>query len=298
VSAEGNAHRYGGPWFSEASALPLSGGLGNPKSLVRLLVAAMSRPRRTFALIGLLLRSPRVNLVLSDTARGRVLREHLDRRFLGLFPQNRLCQGVLFVPKAPSEYLNGRRRRTVRTNQRRAAAAGIRCEAVDSSAEALKAASLIVRRRQTPMTTEDLATLTGALPAMLDQQEVTLFLARDRAGGSLAVLAVVMDENVCLIRYAVSSSHEARWALHHHLVLTLIDRRVSYLMAASDGPFGALGLSRNEQYYQHLLGYDLCHIGMAACACDTLTPAIMRSVPNSGSSGPQPGHGALLDHES
>jgi hypothetical protein len=221
----------------------------------------MVRPKRTFALIGLLLRSPRVHVVLSDTAEGRVLREHLDRRFLGLFPQNRLCQGVLYVPKDPSEYLNGRRRRTVRTNLRRAAAVGIRCETIDCSADALEAASLIVRRRRAPMTTEDLATLTGALPAMLERPEVALFVARDREGGPLAVLAVVIDENVCLIRYAVSSSHEARWALHHHLVLTLIDRRVSYLMAASDGPLGALGLSRSEQYYQRLLGYDLCHIG-------------------------------------
>jgi hypothetical protein len=297
VSADGNSHRYGGPWFWEASALPVSGGLGSPKSLVRLLVAAVARPRRTFALIGLLLRSPRVDVVLSDTAQGQALRERLDRRFLGLFPQNRLCQGVLFVPKGPSEYLNGRRRRTVRTNLRRAAAAGIRCEAVDCSADALEAASLIVRRRRAPMTTEDLATLTGALPVLLDQPEVTLFLARDRAGGPLAVLAVVIDKNACLVRYAVSSSHEARWALHYHLVLSLIDRRVSYLMADSDGPFGALGLSRNEQYYQHLLGYDLCHIHMAADSRHTPAPAIKRSAPKSSLSAPQPEPEALLDHE-
>jgi hypothetical protein len=220
----------------------------------------MTSPRRAIALIALLVRSPAVDVVLSDSAAGRVLGEHLDERFLGLFPQNRLCQGVLILPEPPSDYLCGRRRRTVRTNLRRAAAAGIECETVDCPSDALQAAWQVVHDRRAATKADDLATLTGALPDLFDRPEVTLLVARDRGGSPVAVAAVVMDDDVCLIRLAVSSSHEARWALHHYLVLTLIARRVKYLVAACDGPFGALGLAPNEQYYQHLLGYDLCHV--------------------------------------
>jgi hypothetical protein len=185
----------------------------------------------------------------------------------------------------------------VRTNLRRAGAAGIRCETVKSPAQALEAASVVVRHRRAPMSTEDLATLTGALPVLFGQPELTLFLARDRAGNALAVLAAVIDDEMCLIRYAVSSSHEARWALHHHLVLTLISRRVRYLMAAPDGPFGALGLSLNEQYYQHLLGYDLCHIRTVATRRASATRGINAPASKVGSSAPQPERETLRDHE-
>jgi hypothetical protein len=260
MSVAGRRLRYGGPWFSEASALPVGGGLGSPQRLTRLLLTAVRRPRRGIALIGLLLRAPTVDVELSDSAAGRLVREHLGQRFLGIFPQNRLCQGVLILSQEHSDYLSGRRRRTVRTNLRRAVAVRIQCETVDCSSEALNAAWQVVHDRRAPTKADDLATLTGALPALFDRPEVTLLLARDADRNPLAVAAVVIDDQVCLIRLAVSSSHEARWALHHHLVLTLIARRVKYLVAACDGPFGALGLTHNEQYYQHLLGYDLCHM--------------------------------------
>jgi hypothetical protein len=260
VSSPGSPQRYGGPWFSQASHLPVGGGLGSPRRFTRLLLVAMARPQQVMALIGLLLRSPKLDVVLSDAPAGKLLRTHLDERFLGVFPQNRFCQGVLILPQDGSDYLHGRRRRTVRTNLRRAAAEGIRCQTADSPPEALRAARHVVDRRRAPATPADVATLNGAVPALFDEPEVTLLIARDRGGTPLAVTAVVIDDEVCLIRLAVSSTHEARWALHHHLVLELIDRRVKYLLAACDGPFGALGLGHNEQYYQHLLGYDLCHI--------------------------------------
>ncbi|HWF74393.1 MAG TPA: hypothetical protein VG186_13680 [Solirubrobacteraceae bacterium] len=221
----------------------------------------MTSPRRAIALIALLVRSPKVDVVVSDSEAGQALGQHLDERFLGIFPQNRLCQGVLILPERPSDYLCGRRRRTVRTNLRRAVAAGIHCETIDSPSDALDAAWRVVHARRAPTNADDLATLTGGLPTLFGRPEVTLLVARDHDSSPRAVAAVVIDDNVCLIRLAVSSSHEARWALHHHLVLTLIARRVKYLLAACDGPFGALGLARNEQYYQHLLGYDLCHVG-------------------------------------
>jgi hypothetical protein len=243
-----------------ASGLPVGGGLGSPRRIARLLRAAVTRPRRAIALVALVARSPTVRVVASGSPAGRALRGHLDARFLGIFPQNRLCQGVLALPETPSEYLGGRRHRTVRTNLRRAIAAGIRCETLDHPSEALSVAWQVVRDRRATTSPDELATLTDALPALFARPEVTLLIARGKDGDPLAVSAVVIDDDACLIRLAISSSHEARWALHYHLVHTLIARRVRYLLAVSDGPFCALGLTPNEQYYQHLLGYDLCHV--------------------------------------
>lgn len=260
MSTASHRLRYAGPWFSAASGLPLEGRLGSPRRLTRLLLAAAARPWRAIALIGLLLRSPKVDVVLSESAAGQLVREHLNERSLGVFPRNRLCRGVLILPQQGSDYLRGRRRRAARTNLRRAAAAGIRCETVGCPSDALRAARQIVRRRQVPTAAEDLATLTCAWQMLFDQPEVTLLIARDRASCPLAVAAVVIDDEVCLIHAAVARSHDARWALHHHLVLTLIARRVKYLLTTDGGPFGALGFPPEVQHFQHLHGYDLCHI--------------------------------------
>lgn len=117
-----------------------------------------------------------------------------------------------------------------------------------------------MHRRRVPLDAKGLATLRDEWPVLSGAPEATQFIASDDAGCPLAVAAVVIDDEVCLLRLAVASSYDARWALHHHLVVTLIDRGVKYLVSAGNGPFGALGLSPDVHYYQQLLGYELCHI--------------------------------------
>jgi hypothetical protein len=92
------------------------------------------------------------------------------------------------------------------------------------------------------------------------RQEMTVMVARDQDGGTLAVLAATIDDSVCAIGFAMATCHEARWALHDHLVRILIARRVRYLLSADEGPFGALGYPTNVLHYQHLLGYELRHL--------------------------------------
>jgi hypothetical protein len=89
---------------------------------------------------------------------------------------------------------------------------------------------------------------------------MTTLVARDPHGHPVAFAGAVVDTCVCLIQVAVASSHEARWALHDHLVRMLIERRVRYLLAEGDGPFGALGFEPNVSQYQQLLGYELRHV--------------------------------------
>ena len=85
-------------------------------------------------------------------------------------------------------------------------------------------------------------------------------VARARAACSLAVLAATIDNSVFVTGFAMATCHEARWALHDHLVRILIARRVPYLLAEGDGPFGALAFAKNVQHYQHLLVYELRHV--------------------------------------
>ena len=104
-------------------------------------------------------------------------------------------------------------------------------------------------------------------------------VARDRNGRPLAMARVVIDETVCLIEGAAATCHEARWALHDHLVRILIDRGVTHLLAEGGGTFGALGFETNVQHYQHLLGYELRHVSPSSAPPTTPRRGIVPLVP-------------------
>jgi hypothetical protein len=250
--------RYGDRCFSVASALPLEGGLIHPGRALALMAAAARRPQRVIALVTLLLRTRSESVFLSRSAAGRALLAYFSERSLGVFPNNRLCRGVLVLPQDRSEYLRGRHRQALRTNLRRAADAGIKCELVHRRWRVFdEAVEILLDKR--PDTAWAVAEA-SPLRSMLSRPEVTLLAAHDRRGRSLAVAAAVIDDTVCLLEWSTSSSHEARWALHDHLVHLLIARGVRYLVASGGGAFGALGFGRSLQHYQHLLGYELRHV--------------------------------------
>jgi hypothetical protein len=214
-----------------------------------------------FALVQLLLLTKREYPRLSDSGAGRAISADLNDRFLGIFPRNQLCRGVLLLPESHDRYLRGRRREEVRRNLRKAAAANIRCETMLDSADIPAAlAEVLQHRGADPLTTPRIAELVSSWLPLLARPETTLMLAWDASGRPCAFMAALIDEGVCLIRLAASRSHEARWALHDHLVATLIARRVKYLLADGHGPLGALGYDKDVQYYQRLLGYELRHL--------------------------------------
>ncbi len=242
-----------------ASALPLDGGLSRPKPLATLFAAALRRPRQAVALIVVLFRTQSEQVVLSTSLTGHVLTSYFDERSLGFFPQNRLCRGVLILPERHSEYLRGRRRQALRTNLRKAEVAGIRCEAISDRRRAFDELAEILKRRETAVTLAGLPVL-ASWHALLTRPEMTLMVARDQLGGPVALVGAVIDDAVCVIRFALACSHEARWALHDHLVRILIARGVRYLLGEGGGTFGALGFGTNVHHYQHLLGYELRHL--------------------------------------
>jgi hypothetical protein len=214
-------------------------------------------------LVALVVRTPREYVVLSGSCAGQVLDKYFNRRSLGVLPPNRLCRGVLLLPQDHAEYLRGRRRQALRTNLRRAASAGIRCEVVSDPRRVVDDASYLLRR-QRGLSEAELNVVRDRFRDGVARPEITFTVARDEHGRPLAIVAVVIDEMVGLITWAVATSHEARWALHDHVVRILIGRRVRYLVAEGGGAFGALGFETNVQHYQHLLGYELRHVIPAA----------------------------------
>jgi hypothetical protein len=230
-----------------------------PRRLAALFAAAVRRPRQVVALIALVSRTRREEVGLSTSLTGQALRAYFNQRSFGLFAQNRLCRGVLILPKQHSEYLRGRRRQALRTNLRRAEVAGIRCEAITDPQHAFDDVTEIVKHRRMPLTSAELPIL-ASWQAMLEGPEMTVVVARDQSGRPLALMGAVIDDSVCLIRLAVASNHEARWALHDHLVRILVARGVQYVFGEGGGPFGAVGFDTNTHHYQHLLGYELLHL--------------------------------------
>ena len=253
--------RYSSPWVSAVRGLPLNSGVSHR----RVVTAAMTRPGPVAALLVLILGIRREYVVLSESRTGQALDEYFKERLFGI-PRNRLSRGVLILPRDHAEYLRGRRRQALRTNLRRAAAAGILCEEVTDSRCAAEDVSQLLRRYcgAEAETETEWQVRMADVRTLLERPETTVTVARDRNGRPLAVVVAIIDQTVCLIDLAVSTCRDASWALHDHLVRILIARRVKYLLASGGGLFGALGLNKNVQHYQHLLGYELRHVIPAA----------------------------------
>lgn len=252
--------RYGGSWVSAASALPLMPDTMRPLPVARLVAAGVRRPRCAAALIGLLLRTPTEHVDLSRTPAGQALDDYFRQRSLGVIPRKRFCRGVLLLPEDHAAYLRGRRRQALRTNLRRAADAGIQCEVVSDPGRAEEDIVGVLRRQWGSLTETDLQYRLNDVSACLACSDVTLTVARDEHGHPVAMATTLIDDKVGLIKHALATSHEARWALHDHIVRILIARRVRYLLVDGGGPFGALGFAKNVQHYQRLLGYELRHV--------------------------------------
>ena len=201
-----------------------------------------------------LLRLPVIRLTLSPAPAGNAIRKHLGARTCGL-PTGRLGRAVLELPDSEESYLAGRHRQAVRTNVRKARAAGLACQPVDASAARLEVARAVYADRG-----HDDQVSRGWLEARLGAGD--FFVTRDPDGQAVAFASVLVDGEAAYLEFFISSQDHAaaafaRYLLHVHLVVEL--RRVGVRYLVSDS---VLAAPAGLRYFQHLVGYAPANVGV------------------------------------
>ena len=193
------------------------------------------------AFLSFLARAPRVRLRLSDSSEGREIGAYLHARSLGL-RWNQIAQGVLELPEDGEQYFRGKSRQAVRTNLRRAAEMGVRCESVFDPGGL---------RTHVPLQEGEPAA--DGTPRPKQPQ----WIIYDAEGNTIGCMAATIDEECAMLHYLSGDTCEARYLLHSELVRHLCRRRVRHLIVV--GASG-LALAPGIQYFQHVLGYTVAHL--------------------------------------
>lgn len=189
------------------------------------------------ALARVLVSLPRVDARLSLSESGREIDTYLGTRARGVH-HHRIAQGILKLPRHIEEYLRGRSRQAVRTNLRRADAAGIDCILTSHHEQRRSAAAAL------------------GISNWVDPPRDPVWIAR--AGSKdIGILWATIDTQWALLRALEASQSEARYALHTALVAELCAKGVTYLFAQGAN---ALLLPTGQQYFQKLLGYGVAHL--------------------------------------
>ncbi len=250
--------QYGGDVFCAASSLlsrAVPGAYAGERG-----ERACALPVEIAATALLLARLPTLDLRLSDSAPGERMRRHFDDRIWGVL-HSRLAQGVLVLPSEHGDYLRGRSRQALRTNTRRARAAGLVCRQLDHL-EQRRAATLHLRTRVGDMLrwADELFCLPGD----------AWLAAQAPSGEAVALAQVTVDREWALLHSLASVDHGARYLLHCEIVRTLIAANVRYL--AVSAPMAPL-LEPSLQYWQRLLGFGVFNLSLRAPALAPSTPA-------------------------
>lgn len=156
---------------------------------------------------------------------------------------------MLALPDSEETYLAGRHRQAVRTNVRRARAAGVTCQRVGPSRERLAVARRVYADRA-----KDDQVSRDWLEARLGAGE--FFAACGPGGEAVAFASVLVDGEAAYLEFFMSSQdHEAaacaRYLLHLHLVVEL--RRAGVKLLVSDS---LLAAPPGVSYFEHLVGFE------------------------------------------
>jgi hypothetical protein len=208
--------------------------------------------------VRLLASLPSVPVALTDTPPGERMRAHFSHRIWGI-PHSRLAQGVLVLPgEDDPPYLRGRSRQAVRTNIRKARAAGITCQPL------LEVAAQRAATRR----------LRSCAPWMLEWGEEEIlsapgdvwWAAVEPDGTPVTLAQITVDRSWALLQAFASTDLASRYLLHTTLVEMLVRADVRYL--AVNGEMAPL-LDPNLQYWQRLLGYRVFNLRL----CRTPLPS-------------------------
>jgi hypothetical protein len=216
----------------------------------------------------LLLHFPRLALPLTTSPQGKIIAGRLRSRDHGI-RTHALAQGVLAVPTDPTAYLRGRNRQALRNKLSKAKRCGISTVLESAEAGLLADKEIYTRRigEGTPASDQ------WPVPANL----ATWFVASGPDGAPIAVLGVIQDRHVALLKvlHAVPDGElrsPARHALHQALVTHLSAAGVQYLVGDS-----ALRAIPGIRQFMHELGYAAWHLRPVAVDATT-GPALPAAV--------------------
>lgn len=215
---------------------------------------AVRDPVGLFAIVQVLIKTPRLRVTPSDGPAGRALRDHLRHRE-HLIPVNRVAQGVLPLPATTALYLRGRSRQALRTNLHRAQELQIECLALEPADRGPIIDRWIELRfpdGDSPHTAD--AWLTGSPPS------AQWIAAVDPGGEPLAIAILSVDVEWALLHSLVSRTHLAHWFLHAQVVDHAIRSGAGYMCVDSEN---ALLLREGLQYFQRRTGYQVAHLRMS-----------------------------------
>ena len=260
--SEGDQIRYESPWFAAASALQGDRAASNrARRALTCMAAALRRPQRVGALFVVLCRTPPLQVRLSGSLAGQALRALLrsapTRR---PSEQSALPRGVSASAAALGLRSWPASPCAADESAEEPPRPEYRCELMESGSGAVEAVEMVTQSRlRGPLATANVNYCPFVAGKPGDDPPGR---ARPRGSPACGLGGGDRRDRVSW-EWATSNSHEARWALHHHLVSLLIDRGVQYLVSSGEGPFGALGFTTNVQRYQHLVGYELRHVSPA-----------------------------------
>jgi hypothetical protein len=250
---ERDEYRYGGRAFQAASYFAVRHLTRDRSRRTGATWAGEGRPPALHGAVafGSLVRhAPRVAVRLTDSAEGQEIRRYLQARSQGL-RWNRVAQGTLELPDDAAQYFRGKSRQAVRTNIRRAADSGLRCESIFDPAGFSSPV-----RAQLAAGVRD-----GGEESLEGGAHEPQWIVLDDAGNTLGCMAASIDKDCALLHYLSGESCEARYLLHSELVKHLCGQGVRHLLVV--GASG-LALSPGIQYFQHLLGYRIANLRVEA----------------------------------
>jgi hypothetical protein len=177
-------------------------------------------------------RLPSIPIEVTAEPAGVMIAQHLaireGRRF-----RFREAQGVLPLPAAFAEYQRGRHRQAVRTNVRRARAAGLTVP---------------------PPTLETWEPPPGDIRApWISPGPIERWMVLDAEGAMVGYSIVSVDEHVALLHGLVSTVSDARWLLHTAIVERLCGN-CRLLITNSAAMYRE---SYGNHHFQQLLGYQI-----------------------------------------
>jgi hypothetical protein len=241
--------QYGGETLERASAF--AAGLQRSRAIepqppARRIGSARGGATGLLATVKVMGRLPVVDVHLSGSLSGRVIREHLSDRRLGI-AKNRIAQGVLPIPASEDEYLQ-RGRRILRRQVRRAKNSGARCERVTAYAE---------KRAILDWLTPLIPGMEGWVDTLPHRPDDEWWVARSASNEPLAFAIVVVDGAWAMLELLRSTDHPARHLLHTEIVASLRRAGARYLI--TDSPM-VLRMDPELRYFQRMLGYRVAHL--------------------------------------